>query len=75
MREERASAEERDHERGLTDRDAALVGEVEREEWNDKPAEAVDERAAPQEPIGGRESLREGGEEVFVLRHVVFIPP
>lgn len=49
----------------MTHRNAALVGEVEREEGDDEPAESVDERAAPQEPVGGRESLGEGGEEVF----------
>ena len=52
---ERSGAKQRNHQRRLADRNAALAGQVEGQEGDDKTAQAVDQRPQPQQPIGRRQ--------------------
>jgi hypothetical protein len=69
-RGERTCAEQRDHQRRLADRDAALVGQVERQKGDDEAAQPVDERPQPQEPVRGRQAGGQAGQAKAKLGHV-----
>jgi hypothetical protein len=66
LRDERPGAEEGNHQCSLADGNGALLREIKRQEGDHEAAETIDERAGPDQPIRGRQSLHEGSETFFV---------